>query len=89
MAGSKGAIPADIEKLSFEEAMKALEEIVSRLEAGDIGLEESIETYTRGTFLKRHCEAKLKAAQAKIEQISLNENGEVKGTEPFATNEKD
>lgn len=83
MAKDQGKIPEDIQNLSFEAALKALEEIVTRLESGDIGLEDSIETYTRGTFLKRHCEEKLKAAQAKIEQITLDEKGEVKGAVPF------
>ncbi len=83
MAKEGGAIPEDIQKLSFEASLKALEDIVTRLESGDISLEESIETYTRGTNLKRHCEAKLKAAQAKIEQITLDDKGAVKGTVPF------
>ena len=76
-------IPEDIKKLTFEEALKGLEEIVGRLEAGDISLEDSIETYTRGTYLKRHCEEKLKDAQMKIEKITLEESGAPKGVEPF------
>jgi len=83
MGGSETKVPDDIAKLSFEEALKALEDIVTRLESGEISLEDSIETYTRGTLLKRHCESKLKAAQAKIEKITLNEKGEVTGTVPF------
>lgn len=83
MAKEDGKIPEDIQSLSFEAALKALEEIVSRLESGEISLEDSIETYTRGTHLKRHCEEKLKSAQEKIEQITLDEKGEVKGTKPF------
>ena len=83
MAKPENAIPEDIKKLSFEDALKALEDIVTRLESGEISLEESIETYSRGTYLKRHCEEKLKAAQAKIEKITLDEKGEVKGTEPL------
>ena len=76
-------IPEDVKKLTFEEALKALEEIVSKLESGDISLEDSIEVYTRGTHLKRHCEEKLKVAQAKIEKITLDEDGNPSGTEPF------
>lgn len=83
MTKDEGKIPEGIQNLSFEAALKALEEIVTRLESGDISLEDSIETYTRGTFLKRHCEQKLKAAQAKIEQITLDEKGNVKGAVPF------
>jgi len=76
-------IPDEIKKLTFEEALKGLEEIVSKLESGDISLEESIEVYTRGTWLKRHCEEKLKIAQARIEKITLDEDGKPAGTEPF------
>ncbi len=76
-------IPEDIKKLSFEAALSALEEIVTRLEAGEISLDDSIDTYTRGTWLKRHCDANLKAAQAKIEKITFSEDGAPKGTEPF------
>ena len=83
MGKNSSEIPEDVRKLSFEEALKALEEIVTRLEAGDTSLEESIEAYTRGTQLKRHCEEKLKSAQAKIEKITLDEKGAVKGTAPF------
>jgi len=59
-------IPEDIRALSFEAALAELEEIVTRLESGQVDLEQSIEIYTRGTRLKAHCEAKLKAAQARV-----------------------
>lgn len=71
----------DLAALSFEEAMKALETIVKQLERGDISLEESIEAYSRGTALKQHCEAKLKAAQMKVEHITGG--GEAVGLAPF------
>lgn len=64
-------IPADIAGLSFEKALAELEEIVRRLEAGDVDLEDSIEIYTRGALLKRHCEARLRAAEEKIERVVL------------------
>lgn len=83
MTKETSKIPDEIKKMSFEEALKALEKIVGRLETGDISLEESIDVYTRGTFLKRHCEDKLKDAQAKIERITLNDKGEPAGVEPF------
>ena len=73
----------DIAALSFEEAMAALEGVVAKLESGNAPLEQSIDLDTRGTKLKAHCEAKLKDAQAKIEKITLNENGEAVGTQPF------
>lgn len=68
-------IPADLVGLDFEKALAELEEIVRRLEAGDVSLEESIEIYTRGALLKRHCEAKLRAAEEKIEKVVLGPDG--------------
>jgi exodeoxyribonuclease VII small subunit len=68
-------IPADIAKMTFEEALESLEEIVDRLEGGEVSLEESIETYTRGTQLKRHCEAKLQTAKERVEKIELAPDG--------------
>ena len=83
MAKVEAKVLDDIKKMSFEDALKALEEIVGRLESGDISLEESIDVYTRGTLLKRHCEDKLKDAQAKIEKITLDDAGQPVATEPF------
>ena len=70
-------IPADIIKMTFEQALESLEEIVDRLESGDVSLEESIETYTRGVQLKRHCEAKLQTAKKRVEKIELAPDGSV------------
>lgn len=77
------AATSDIEKLSFEEALAQLEKIVSQLESGEAPLERSIELYERGTALKAHCEARLKAAEAKVEKITLSAGGEPTGTEPL------
>ncbi|MEQ8559804.1 MAG: exodeoxyribonuclease VII small subunit [Henriciella sp.] len=70
-----------IDKMSFEEALKELEEIVRRLEAGDVELEKSIEIYERGAKLKAHCESRLKSAELKIEQIVQGGDGKPR-TEP-------
>lgn len=72
-----------VEKMSFEEAMAELDQVVARLESGAAPLEQSIELYTRGTTLKSHCEALLKNAQAKIEKITLDDKGSPKGTASF------
>ena len=72
-----------IESLSFEAALAELETIVRSLEAGTAPLDESIERYQRGDRLKRHCEARLKAAQARIDQISLDAEGQPAGTSRF------
>ena len=59
----------DIASLSFEDAMKALEEVVGPLERGDVALEQSLNLYQRGAALKAHCAAKLKDAEEKVELI--------------------
>ncbi|PZQ23967.1 MAG: exodeoxyribonuclease VII small subunit [Sphingopyxis macrogoltabida] len=76
------AAPA-ISALSFEAAMAELETIVRRLESGDVKLEESVTLYERGHALRQHCEARLAAAQARIEQVSLSADGKPAGTAPF------
>lgn len=70
-----------IDKMSFEAALAELEGIVSKLERGDVELEESITIYERGAKLKAHCEAKLKSAELKVEQIVQDAGGKA-GTEP-------
>jgi len=73
--------PADIAKMSFEEALAELEGIVATLEQGSAGLEDAIKLYERGTQLKTHCETKLRVAREKVEKINIGPNGEVR-TEP-------
>ena len=70
-------------ELSFEDALKRLEEIVRTLERGEAPLDQSIELYQEGDRLKRHCEARLKAAQARIEQIAFGSDGKPAGAKPF------
>ena len=55
--------------------MRELETIVSRLEQGAVDLEDSIALYERGQTLKAHCEAKLKAAEGRLEKIVLGASG--------------
>jgi exodeoxyribonuclease VII small subunit len=71
-----------IDELTFEAALRELEGIVSRLEQGEVDLEDSIALYERGTALKAHCEKKLKGAEARLEKIVLGPDGTPKGTEP-------
>lgn len=61
---------ADIKKMSFEDALAELENLVNAIESGKVDLEESIQHYTRGSLLKDHCENKLKEAKLKIEEIA-------------------
>jgi exodeoxyribonuclease VII small subunit len=77
-------IPADaISELSFEAALKRLEEIVRKLESGEASLDESIELYGEGDRLKQQCEARLQAAQARIDKIQLGRDGKPTGTTSF------
>ena len=69
---------ADIAKLSFEDALKELEEIVRALESGKGKLEDAITSYERGAALRAHCERKLAEAQARIEKIALGADGAVR-----------
>src|SRR5688500_4616678 len=75
--------PEAISDLSCEAALKRLEEIVRRLESGEASLDESIDLYGEGDRLKQQCEARLQAAQARIEKIQLGRDGEPGGTIPF------
>ncbi len=74
---------ADIREMSFERGLKELETIVSRLERGDVELEESITIYERGEALKEHCDRLLKQAEAKVEKLTLSQDGTPRGTEPL------
>ena len=73
----------EIGELSFEAALKRLEEIVRKLESGEASLEESISLYGEGDRLKQQCVARLQAAQAQIEKIQLGRDGAPSGTAPF------
>jgi exodeoxyribonuclease VII small subunit len=73
----------DVQAMSFEQALEALERIVDDLEKGDVPLEKSIAIYERGEALKRHCEKLLKSAEAKVEKIRLSREGQPTGVEPL------
>ena len=74
---------ADIKDMSFERALKELESVVTRLEKGDVELEESIAIYERGEVLKEHCDRLLRQAEAKVEKLTFAADGSPKGTEPL------
>ncbi len=80
---AKGKPDSDpVDQLSFEAALKELEDIVSRLEQGEVDLEDSIVLYERGQALKLHCEAKLKAAEGRLEKVVQGARGP-EGLEPM------
>ncbi|WP_198598316.1 exodeoxyribonuclease VII small subunit [Mangrovicella endophytica] len=74
---------ADIKRMSFEEALGALERIVADLERGDVPLDRSIRIYERGEKLKNHCERLLSAAEDRVEKIKLSRAGKPTGVEPL------
>ncbi len=69
--------PADITTMSFEEALVELEQIVRRLEGGQVKLDEAILSYERGAQLKQHCERKLNEAQQRVDRIVIGPDGAV------------
>ena len=75
--------PKPIAEMSFEEALRALEGVVRQLESGEVPLDESINLYERGEELRKACQARLDAAQARIEKIVQGADGKPSGTVPF------
>lgn len=74
---------AQIAALSFEAALKRLEEIVRQLETGNAPLDTSIDLYAEAQALKQHCERKLSDAEARIAQLQLGPDGAPAGEAPF------
>ncbi len=68
---------AEIAAMGFEEALVELEQIVRRLEGGQVKLDEAILSYERGAQLKQHCERKLNEAQQRVERIVIGPDGAI------------
>jgi len=83
MTASKADIDPSTGDLPFEKALEQLEEIVRKLERGDVPLDESVAIYERGEVLKRRCEALLKQAEARIQRITLTADGRPEGVAPL------
>lgn len=75
-AKKKAAEPAG-DETKFEDAMAELEDVVERLEGGDIALEASLAAFERGVALVRQLHGRLDAVQARIEELTRNERGEI------------
>ena len=73
----------DVKTLTFEKALAELETIVQKLESGNVALEESVAIYERGEALKRRCEELLRQAEARVDKITTDANGQATGTEPL------
>ena len=72
----------DIGKLSFEEAIKELTDIVGKIEQGQIPLQNSLKQYERGMTLIKHCRAILQKAEKRIEKISEEKKSENRSQKP-------
>ena len=83
MAKETAAANGDVAAMPFEKALAELEQIVSKLESGNVPLEDSIKIYERGEALKKRCDALLKDAEARVEQIALDARGKPTGTTPL------
>lgn len=75
--------PTPVEQLTFEKALAELEDIVGRLERGDVPLAESIVFYERGEALRTHCEKLLGEAEARVEKIRIGSDGKAADVEPL------
>jgi len=75
MSATPHAVPPEIAALSFEDALAELERIVRGLEGGQQKLEDAIGAYERGALLRRHCEAKLAEAEARVQAIVVAADG--------------
>lgn len=65
----------------FEKALGELEQLVERLERGDLPLDEALRTFERGVALTRQCQEALKATQARVEILAARGDGT--SVEPF------
>lgn len=72
-----------VESMTFEEAIRELEQVVGKLERGDVALDESIALYERGAALKKRCEKKLTEAEEKVAKITTGPDGMAAGTAPL------
>jgi exodeoxyribonuclease VII small subunit len=70
-----------VSELSFEDALSELDNVVRRLEQGQVALTESINLYERGAALKARCEDALKAAEEKVATIRFDTDGAPTGTQ--------
>jgi exodeoxyribonuclease VII small subunit len=77
--------PTPVDKLSFEQAMDELDQLVRKMESGALSLDDSIAAYRRGAELARFCQGRLARAEQEIRQLEgdllkpLNQ-GELKGS---------
>ena len=70
-------------ELKFEDGLKRLEEIVAKLESGNLSLDDSLKLFEEGVKLVRFCNERLAEAQQKVELLTKDQAGNVIGSQPF------
>ena len=73
----------EIAEMTFEQALAELEQVVAKLERGDVPLDDSIALYERGAALRARCQQKLAEAEEKVSRITLGDGGQPTGLQPF------
>ena len=76
-------------ELKFEDGLKRLEEIVVKLESGNLPLDNSLKLFEEGVKLVRFCNERLAEAQQKVELLTKDQAGNVIGRQPFAPDSED
>jgi exodeoxyribonuclease VII small subunit len=66
---SESTTTASVEDLTFEQALDQLDQLVRRMESGELGLDESLAAYRRGAELARFCQGKLAGAEQQIQKL--------------------
>ena len=72
-------------ELKFEDGLKRLEEIVAKLESGNLSLDDSLKLFEEGVKLVRFCNERLAEAQQKVELLTKDQAGNVIGSLPFSS----
>ena len=70
-----------IDKMSFEEALAELEEIVNKIDTGQESLADAVASFEKGVALKKHCEKMLKEAKLKIEKVTITAENKIEFTD--------
>lgn len=73
----------DVNEMTFEQAIAALEQVVGQLERGDVALDDSIALYERGAALRARCQSELKRAEEKVAKLTLDADGNAAATAPL------
>jgi len=76
-------------ELKFEDGLKRLEEIVAKLESGNLPLDNSLKLFEEGVKLVRFCNERLAEAQQKVELLTKDQAGNVTGSQPFDSDSED